>query len=269
VGEHARLASRRGEIDEAAKYLWHLKPPWRDEFDHVAWWSAPGEKKPGGEAAAWELFRRHPKIPDYINEFLLRPKHQPPPSFAASSNTTHLPELPTLSVCSIWPWPKLPAPCRELWRLFLENYLQPQHRVGPIGKVTALNEARLKAEIEANERRGNGHPLDLATIRAMTFRDHQTEMLDSVESHHKKGHILIAIDPRAGMGAIAKAVKHHLTALRKELGIKGAAKDRDGQRLKAVQKFEASEGSRGAKQKRDEKLFTKYRRIIKAWDCQL
>jgi hypothetical protein len=43
---------------EAEKYLWHLRPPWMERFDHGHWWK---KDKATQDAAMWEVLRRHPQ----------------------------------------------------------------------------------------------------------------------------------------------------------------------------------------------------------------
>ena len=42
-----------------ANYTWHLRPPFRDEFDHTHWWD---QSDVDPKAALYELARRHPLV---------------------------------------------------------------------------------------------------------------------------------------------------------------------------------------------------------------
>lgn len=44
------------------RYVWHLRKPFAEEFDHSHWWKAESESKPTPIAAIYELARRHPRI---------------------------------------------------------------------------------------------------------------------------------------------------------------------------------------------------------------
>jgi hypothetical protein len=49
------LAGRR-------KYTWHLRPPFKDKFDHSHWWTGKPQSEIEPEAALYELARRHPLV---------------------------------------------------------------------------------------------------------------------------------------------------------------------------------------------------------------
>ncbi len=234
-----RGAQHKGLVTkaEAEKYLWHLRPPWRDEFDHDHWWLNQGEDKEPVtlEAAMWEIFRRHPKT-------LSRREHNEAMVKLNSGSKKETDDDGTklqlfLSTYCCKSWPDLQDATRGLWQVLLGEKFPPQRGFYP-SPVNFLNYHRATGD-----------------------RDEEWWLSRLVVHFHKKGRLIFAVDPFAtGTG---KLVEQFVKEWRQGKNPTNKGKSHLGQWLDVISSFESKELVRNSKEKQNDQLFCRYRRIIR------
>jgi hypothetical protein len=235
-----REAKNRSSAENWARaksFLWHLDPPWRDKFSHEHWWNQPIEVSL--ESTMWERFRRHP-MARQLNEKFEKIKS------SSNENEDTLMDAclrqPALAIADFvcMPWPEFSGYRYGIafWKRFL-YYQVPPHLGYYPNPLHVVSEARRRTP----------------TPRAVA--EFVAECI--MQAEHKR-RILISVDPFAdGLG---KLVEKAAAEWRQGKPPHKKGKPHSRRWLKAISEFERSEAGRKSKEKRDERLFTQYRRTI-------
>ena len=56
--QQPRISIHAEQRREALKFLWHMRPPYLEKYDHAHWWTKTRSTQ---DAAMWEVLRRHPQ----------------------------------------------------------------------------------------------------------------------------------------------------------------------------------------------------------------
>lgn len=229
--------SHREQRLAAKDFLWHFDLAWRDRFEHDHWWLEKPKEQISLEASMWELFRRHPMtLRNRIKHEQIVKSNSAIKQGKEDVSREHQLFLSTYCCSS---WQHLDAATQELWRIFLSEKVTPQHGFYPC-PVTVLN----------HQLHGD-------------CWDEEIWLSRSVKQFHKKGGIIIAIDPDAfGTGKLVEQIVHDWP--RHEPVKKG--KSRHDQWCNVIDVFEREEKSRiSSKAVRNDQWFARYRRIINNW----
>jgi hypothetical protein len=229
---------------EAEHYLWHLRPEWRERFDHEHWWNGKEDKVPI-EAVMWEIMRRHPNAARVHQRW---------------NSDDEMNELQfQVGRDGLRSWPKLTAQQqgdfkKRLWEL------SPSHHGFAAPPVTVLNDFRpFDKHIRKLKSKKDNERLSEFKMRL------ERRLWRNMLSFHNKGQIIVAIDIGGNADRVARGVKEAVQKLRGAAKLNAIGKSRTFQRLNVIAEFENEELSRKlSKTNRNADLFTRYRRTI---DC--
>jgi hypothetical protein len=255
---------------EADKYLWHLRPPWKDKFDHDHWW-IKGQQEVNQCAAVWEVMRRHPRTKMLLSKEAVLYQEAPEIEFYMAFDAHKS-------------WPRIAkldfvSSMQQHWSESLSE-LPPEWGVcrHDFNTLTIIEDQVIK---------------DLGRRYWKTFSptiEHKPEdhkALDLAEEVWNKsgprpggfggganfdafcalslGRILIGFDPtRPGIEKVVqKKVREIITNAKTRSGTDSVAGRSFWKAwLNVIAEFERAESARNPKQKRDDQLFARYRRVI-------
>lgn len=249
--------AHKARKSKSDRFLWHLRPPYDRDFDHQHWWPLPG-KKPDEVpifAAAWEVLRRHPKVPRLL------PEDAWFPSAFASFVGNH----------ALRSWPQLTDQEQWDWLESLEG-LPPQHGLDlrPLNCLTTqATNPRYGCHVQAIltldqslKQRAESDPL-AKQLLASAVEAKEAAIARLAVEHDRAGRILIAIHKDvADIDSAAAAFKACLQLLRTKCR---HGTERHTGWLRLIREFEQHEIGLQPKHKRDSQLFAKYRRMLSRW----
>jgi hypothetical protein len=270
VGKEPTVSKRSAERREAEQYLWHMAPKWCNKFDHEHWWEKDS-KEATQEAAVWEVLRRHPQTENLITEKV--PLYQ-----------TSLQLEFSLKFKGLFSWPKMAEGeslyfSQKHWAESLSE-LPPQWGVPRYGvfEIDVIENEEIK---ELGKRYWDTYRPSRSHKRSdfNALRRARKIWDDSIGSRGSYGgganfdafnsltlgRVLVGFDPRRP--GIEKLVQRTIREIIKSAKRKGDGAERVGKSywrdwLIIIAEFEKAEMTRIAKQKRDDQLYVRYRRII-------
>ena len=265
---------RQQELDDAKRYLWHLRAEWRDKFSHDPWWL----KKPREatlEAAAWEVLRRHPRAEAIISAATDPAKRR---QILNESVAYVRPRIEGVIVqYGLKSWPTLLPAERRQWEIALKE-LAPQKGIRPSG-IPASNVAAFWNDEDANDRlprldcfkemrklamqglgfHGGPDPTAMAEARAMW----KAEWSEWCFSQICSGKVPVLLHPDGIHGNEENVVKFLQKFAWKFAGKRGRGNEKKW--VGIIEKFERDYLGLNPKQIYDANLFSQYRNRIGDW----
>lgn len=266
------MSANKEARKDAEKYLWHLRPPWHDKFDHEHWWMQNPEKA-NQDAAVWEVLRRHPQTGKLLTKET--------PLYQESSEIEF-----TLAFHGALSWPKIGKAewlglLQKRWSQNLSD-LPPQWGVSRHGlsEIDVIQNQEIK---DLGKRYWDTYKPSLphrpgdfnALKRAQKIWNKSAAPLGAFGGGSNfwtfcslsLGRVLIGFDPNKP--GIEKLVQKKVREIIKEKRRRKGTDAPTGRSfwkvwLDVIAKFEEAELARTTKQKRDDQLFARYRRIISA-----
>ena len=175
------------------RYTWHLRPPFKDQFDRTHWWKK--DKAMGPPATLYELARRHP----IIGETRLKMEGQPESKLLDEPASIHC-----LYRIGMRSWPSLTLDEQEYWIMSAGKMkgLDCRDDLEKCNSITrgAFTDLLLRCDtkLERNPKDGADW-ITLIVKRFMTNRPTSEEMESAIARNavaaHRNGHILIAASP--------------------------------------------------------------------------
>lgn len=242
----------------AQRFLWHLRPPWKDKFCHEHWWQ---ENPIKGDriAIVWEVLRRHPDA----EKFLVRDK-------ASNFSSSKAPSIMDwfLAEHGLKSWQQLGRDQKNCRRLL--SWILPQRGILPDPKEAVMiiggpdsedsetfdRIRELGRRFGKSVRSGSDADEDALEEADRLWREASSIAIGPVTA----GHVLITFNPLIqGVEELVRARVREVVALCRAKRKRPLGRARSVDWLIVISDFEIAELS-GTK--RDDQLSARYRRII-------
>ena len=202
-----------------ARYTWHLRPPFKDEFDRTYWWQGKDQSKIEPVAALYELARRHPLVNETPLEKTSLPG-VPLPKVPTIFETK--PSLRSTQRLGMRSWLKLTASERRNWKASISRMKGFDFRQIESLSIDITRQAHLKISQQRDEQftltknitwdcgfcgfwRSYAKPTD---------NEWEAAISQCAVEAHRQGYVLIAVTPnlttaKAGTAMVKQYSEHH------------------------------------------------------------
>jgi len=271
-----------------ARYTWHLRPPFNDEFDHSQWWKGQSEIEPA--AALYELARRHPRVgklrlkfrgASWYGKELRAPLTGAAKRRMASKIVDDLGQEPKpiqcLCLIGLKSWPKLDWRDQDFWICSAGNMkgLDSRHEIERCDSITlsALGEvfkkhafahtSKAKAMGMAREEFYRFVATDCFINNPRMDDEWKAAVAREAVTAHQQGYLLIAIAPDLAVKdaelLLAKTYRRHL-----QLKPPEQRASRWKKWFPLISEFENEVNNRPRNEKIDPQIFVHYHRALDA-----
>jgi hypothetical protein len=202
-----------------ARYTWHLRPPFDQEFDRSHWWKNEPQIDPAPAAALYELARRHPRVGELrsrlrhaswhgqeLRASLVGAAKERMASHSFDDLGQEAAAIHCLCLIGLKSWPTLEGRWQEYWEDSAGSIkgIDCRHEVQKCDSTTlsALAEVLLKRACILKRKWKCTKHEEFNKLLAEGFfknppaaQELETALIQEVLAAHRQGHLLIAIAP--------------------------------------------------------------------------